>query len=218
MSELKNIHQRLLAVMGEVDYVQKEAKKEKMMYSFVSHDAVTAKVRPVLVKHGVLVVPTVVESSQDGNRTYANIQVAFINVDAPEDKIVVNYFGYGIDTQDKGPGKAVSYAVKYAYLKVLGLETGDDPERDNLEYKEAPPQTSAIPGEQIKLTEHAKQKEAYICEIKKSRLISDLKESFDKAKLYGAQTNDKLFLSTITKLKDELKLKLEGEPNEPFSK
>jgi hypothetical protein len=31
---------------------------------------------------------------------------------------------------DKGPGKAVSYAFKYALLKVFCLETGDDPDND----------------------------------------------------------------------------------------
>jgi hypothetical protein len=38
--------------------------------------------------------------------------------------------GYGIDPQDKGPGKAISYSVKYALLKALGLESGDDPDND----------------------------------------------------------------------------------------
>jgi hypothetical protein len=40
--------------MGEVDYVQKQQPKANgMQYSFVSHDSVTAKVRPLLHKHGV---------------------------------------------------------------------------------------------------------------------------------------------------------------------
>ena len=60
------------------------------------------------------------------------MQVAFVNVDKPEDRVEVEFFGYGIDPQDKGPGKAMSYAVKYALLKVFSLETGDDPERDNI--------------------------------------------------------------------------------------
>ncbi len=34
-----------------------------------------------------------------------------------QDKIVMQTFGYGVYYQDKGPGKAISYAVKYAYLK-----------------------------------------------------------------------------------------------------
>lgn len=142
-----NLYQRILAVMGELDYVQKEAKKPGgMQYTFVSHDAVTAKIHPLLVKHGIAMLPSVVEFTQDGNRVAATVNVTFINVDMPEDRHTVQFFGYGIDTQDKGPGKAVSYAVKYAMLKTFCLETGDDPEKDDIEHKPAekaaPPRTS----------------------------------------------------------------------------
>jgi hypothetical protein len=56
--------------------------------------------------------------------------IRFVNIDEPMDLIDVETFGFGIDDQDKGPGKAMSYAVKYALLKTLGLETGDDPDMD----------------------------------------------------------------------------------------
>jgi hypothetical protein len=113
--------------MGEVDYVQKE-KKQGMNYSIVSHDAVTAKVRPLLHKHGVIYYPRGLTVSQNGNRTEAVFTVRFENIDDRTDFIDVETFGYGVDPQDKGPGKAMSYGVKYALLKVLGLETGDDPD------------------------------------------------------------------------------------------
>jgi hypothetical protein len=58
--------------------------------------------------------------------------VRFVNVDDPQDFFDVETFGYGLDDQDKGPGKAMSYAVKYALLKTLGLETGDDPDEDQV--------------------------------------------------------------------------------------
>lgn len=125
----QNIFQRLHAVMGEVDYIQKE-KKAGMRYSIVSHDAVTAKVRPLLHKHGVVYYPVKIDRGQNGNRTEADMLVRFVNVDEPTDFIEVATTGYGIDDQDKGPGKAISYAVKYALLKTLGLETGDDPDED----------------------------------------------------------------------------------------
>lgn len=125
----RNLHQRLHAVMGEVDYIQKE-KKAGMQYRIVSHDAVTAAVRPVLVKHGVIYYPVHMDRSQDGNRTEITLTVRFANIDEPSDHIDVLTAGYGIDPQDKGPGKAISYAVKYALLKALGLETGDDPDQD----------------------------------------------------------------------------------------
>lgn len=125
----RNIYQRLAAVMGEVDYVQKE-KKSGMRYSIVSHDAVTAKVRPVLLKHGIVYHPTDLDISQNGNRTEVRMIVRFVNVDSMLEFIDVPTAGYGIDDQDKGPGKAISYAVKYALLKTLGLESGDEPDED----------------------------------------------------------------------------------------
>ena len=124
-----NIYQRLAAAMADVTYIQKE-KKQGMRYTIVSHDAVTAKVRPVLLKHGIVYHPVDLTVEQIGNRTQVCLSVRFVNVEDPSDAFVVPSLGYGIDDQDKGPGKAISYAVKYALLKALGLETGDDPDLD----------------------------------------------------------------------------------------
>lgn len=135
MAEKPNIYQRLHAVMKDVGYVQKESKKVNNQYTFVSHDAVTAKLRPSLIENGIVPVTTVKSHTQDGNRTEVDIEVKFVNVDNPEDSVTVTAFGYGIDGQDKGPGKAISYAFKYACLKTFALETGDDPERDQIEYE-----------------------------------------------------------------------------------
>lgn len=127
---MPNIYQRLHAAMGEVDYIQKE-KKQGMRYSIVTHDAVTAKVRPILVKHGIVYYPLSIHRTQNGNRTELDMTVRFVNVE-DGDFIDVASGGYGLDDQDKGVGKAISYAVKYALLKALGLETGDDPDEDQV--------------------------------------------------------------------------------------
>lgn len=133
MAETKNIHQRLAAVMADVTYIQKEKKKD-MQYSIVSHDAVTAKVRPALLAHGIVYYPVRCAHTHSGNRAEAEMTVRFVNVDEPSDFFDVQTFGYGCDGQDKGPGKAMSYAVKYALLKALGLETGDDADTDSVDY------------------------------------------------------------------------------------
>ena len=125
----RNIAQRINAVMGEVDYIQKE-KRAGMQYTIVSHDKVTGLVRPILHAHGVVYYPRDLSVSQNGNRTEAVFSVRFENIDDRADFIDVATFGYGVDTQDKGPGKAMSYGVKYALLKLLGLETGDDPDEE----------------------------------------------------------------------------------------
>ena len=137
-----NLHQRLAAVMGEVSYIQKESKKG-MQYTIVSHDAVTAKVRPALLKHGVIYHPHAMQHEQVGNRTQVALVVRFTNIDDPSDFIDVPSLGYGIDGQDKGPGKAISYGVKYALLKALGLETGDDAEHDSIDH-DADPQAKIV--------------------------------------------------------------------------
>lgn len=130
-----NIYQRLHAAMQDVSFVQKEEKKVNGQYTFVSHDAVTRVTREALMKHGVIYHPANMKASQDGNRTEVSLDLIFVNIDKPEDQIIVPSFGYGIDQQDKGPGKAMSYAVKYGLLKALALETGDDPEKDQIEHK-----------------------------------------------------------------------------------
>jgi|SRR5271166_2673403 len=128
--EPKNIFQRINAVMLEVDYIQKGEKKVAGQYRFCSHDQVTAALHGPMAKHGIACIPTIAEMKQDSNRTEVKLEVSFINIDSPADRFSVFYWGYGIDTSDKGIGKAVSYAFKYALLKTFVLETGDDPDQD----------------------------------------------------------------------------------------
>ena len=138
MTEVLNIHQRLAAAMRQVTYVQKE-RKQGMQYTIVSHDTVTAKVRPVLLENGIVYYPTRCEHSHNGNRAECSMTVRFINVDEPTDFFEVQSFGYGVHGQAKGPGKALSYAVQYALLKAMGLETGDDADHDSINHTQADP-------------------------------------------------------------------------------
>lgn len=134
---LPNVYQRILLIMADLDYIQKGDAKVNGMYRFVSHDQVTAAIHPLLVKHGLVLLPTVIECSQEIDaanpkqcKTTIKIQVSIINSDSPTECIIVHSYGQGIDNADKGIGKAYSYAYKYALLKTFNLETGDDPDND----------------------------------------------------------------------------------------
>jgi len=140
----KNVHQRLAEAMAEVQYIQKD-RKAGMNYTIVSHDKVTAAVRPALLKVGIVYYPIRCEHTHNGNRAECSMTIRFVNVDEPADFFDVPSFGYGIDPQDKGPGKAMSYAVKYALLKALGLETGDDPDHENIDYTRDDPAVPPAP-------------------------------------------------------------------------
>lgn len=145
----KNIYQKLLDVMTDVRYIEKEKKTVNNQYRFVSHDAVTAATSEAFIKHGVYAKPRIVKNEittieVDRFNKYEKIttketnficsvevEYDFINVENPEDRICgINGLGQGIDNQDKACGKAISYACKYALLKALGIETGDEPEKD----------------------------------------------------------------------------------------
>lgn len=62
---------------------------------------------------------------------YSKIETTycFVNIDKPEDQIETKVFSEGIDTGDKGSGKAITYADKYSLLKAYKIETGDDPDK-----------------------------------------------------------------------------------------
>ena len=53
----------------------------------------------------------------------------FVNTDDPTDFIETTTFAEGIDSQDKGSGKAMTYADKYALMKAYKISTGDDPDQ-----------------------------------------------------------------------------------------
>jgi len=129
-TQTPNIFQRINYVMQEVSYIQKSAKKVNNQYTYVSHDQVSSTLHAPLTRHGIALINSVVELIQDGTRTIAKVEVTFINIDDPSDRFSVISYGYGIDAADKGPGKAISYACKYALLKTFCLETGDDPDHD----------------------------------------------------------------------------------------
>lgn len=134
--ESKNVYQRIVAVMNEVKMVVKEDKRVNNQYRFVSHDAVTKALHEPCVRHGLVIIPSIASFKQDGNRTEVVVSVTFTNADQPLDSFVTSSFGYGIDPQDKGPGKAYSYAFKMALLKTFMLESGEeDNEVAQIEHK-----------------------------------------------------------------------------------
>ncbi len=139
-----NIHQRIHAVMEEVAYASKEdvhtiTKDGRKVgeFNYTSHDAATEAVRVSIVRHGILIIPTMTGHQDNGNRVEIDVRVDFINIDDPQDRIEVDTLGYGVDKYDKGPGKAMSYAVKLIILKAFQLIGGNEPEDDNIEHDPA---------------------------------------------------------------------------------
>lgn len=142
---------RLLAVMGEVPYIQKGGKTQSgPSFKYVKHDDVVALVRPALVKHGVGFMTGIDENSVDcvqvgetksGAARYKTtlvLRLTFMNVDDPSDAYSVSFPGEGVDTDDKGSGKALSYALKNGLLKTFMIESGDEADNESTPQEAAP--------------------------------------------------------------------------------
>ena len=138
-----NIHRRLLWVQANTPTLAKDldVSTGRGSYKGISHDSVVGAIRPLLVQAGIAVTMTVerhyhefrvVETSAGTKSAHwheVDCVFTFTNIDQPEDFIEVKGSGTGLDTQDKGYGKATSYAKKYALLTATLAQTGEDPER-----------------------------------------------------------------------------------------
>jgi hypothetical protein len=137
-----NIYQRINNVRKAIKYVQKDkdVSTGKGSYRAVTHDMVTAMVRSHMVEQGIVCFPALVSSTvatppaKENNepakqiRYEATYDFHFVNEADPSDKITLRIEAHAMDNADKAPGKAISYAKKYAVLKLFEIETGEDEE------------------------------------------------------------------------------------------
>jgi hypothetical protein len=108
-------------------------------YKAISHDKVTAFIRPKMCQAGIVSFLSCLDASdvETGAVTAKNrkivqhratFEVTFLNAYDKDDKWTSRQYGYADDYGDKAPGKAASYAMKYALLKTFMIETGEEDE------------------------------------------------------------------------------------------
>lgn len=139
-----NIFQRMSKVTQEITAVAKNLSvgTGKNQYKAVGEADILAAVKPAEAKHGVYSYPysreivesgTMEKETQYGKsvQVFMRIKVVyrFLCIDDPASYIDVESYGDGVDSQDKAPGKAMTYADKYALMKAYKIITGDDPDQ-----------------------------------------------------------------------------------------
>lgn len=168
MSKEKTLLQRMLGVMSDVDSVIKNETVNigRGSYSAVSHDDVARLLHPVFVKHGIVCIPSVTdcEFTQElvKNKYGESVQyqckmtcnVRLVSSDDPSDAIDSITHGFAFDSGDKAYGKAYSYAVKYALLKLFMLESRDAEEQRNINLENSVPLRPKVYTHSPKLIEH----------------------------------------------------------------
>ncbi len=144
-----NIYEKMLKATEEIRTVAKnlEVGIGKNQYKAVGEADVLNAVKPIEAKLGIYSYPlsrkivdtnvfTTTSEYQGKTTERSNLFMRletvyrFVNVENPEEFIDITTYGDGVDTQDKAPGKAMTYSDKYALLKAYKIGTGDDPDQN----------------------------------------------------------------------------------------
>ena len=154
-----NIFEKLSNITNEISSVNKNLTvgQGKSAYKAVGEADVLKAVKELEFKYRVYSYPAereVLESTMytttneygEKNNIFSRIKTIykFVNIDKPEEYIETITFAEGIDTQDKGSGKAMTYSDKYALMKSYKIITGEDPDQNPSEDGYKKKQTGTI--------------------------------------------------------------------------
>ena len=136
---MKNIAAKLVKIMADCAYVQKNGLNDFHHYRFATASDVLEKVNASLVKNNVAsvvvseltdMVDTTNQSGKIEHLATVKTNLTLIDCDSGESLTLVG-LGSGADVGDKAIMKAQTASLKYAYLMSLAIATGDDPEADS---------------------------------------------------------------------------------------
>lgn len=148
---MKNIAQAIIQVMAEVKGMEKNSKvgTGQSSYDGTKDQDVKEVFNDALQRNGLCILPINIEESTQIDRWTENSQYGEKQKQSVFTKVNVKYmllhesgesielagYGHGIDTQDKGAGKATTYALKncllYSFLTPVGKIDDTDLKHSN---------------------------------------------------------------------------------------
>jgi hypothetical protein len=178
-----NIYEKINEIRKKIDYIQKDKSVSTGggSYKAVTHDQVTALVRQHFIDVGVVSYPVLVASAMhpplEGakqSRYEATYDFVFVNTEKPDDTFTIRIESHAMDNGDKAPGKALSYAKKYAILKLLEIETGEDEESRYQDKSLSDDRVKEIIAEIQSADTQERKKELYKVAMNECRLANDV--------------------------------------------
>ena len=145
MSDM-NLYQKIQAVSNEIKNIEKNMTVGKGSYSYkaVQDIDVTLEVKEAETKYKLVSIPIkqelvkseIIKVVKDGGgesiqyMDIVKMTLRIINLEKTDEFVDVESFGRGLDSGDKGFGKASTYARKYALLNAYKIATGEDPDEN----------------------------------------------------------------------------------------
>ena len=149
-----NVYKAINAVQAELAQtgINKDRRNQQQGYNFRGIDDVFNALSPLLARHGLCILPRVIEHRQTERQTakggmlfYTVIKAEFDFVCAEDgSKHTVTTIGEAMDSGDKSSNKAMSAAYKYAAFQAFAIPTEADNDADTHTHEVKASDVSAI--------------------------------------------------------------------------
>lgn len=137
MSAAPTIHERMVAVLKDLPPVGKDQKNQQQGFMFRGHDDVMNALNPILARHGVFVMPDVVDripsqrtTSKGSIMFEVNLHVRFRFYGAAGDYVEASAWGEGTDSGDKSTNKAMTMAFKNVLNQAFAISNKEVADAD----------------------------------------------------------------------------------------
>ena len=159
-----NLAKAIIQVMNEVKGVEKNMQVGTggSSYKGVADQDVKKTIGDAMAKAGLCMLPIGVnaktqidrweETAQFGNNppqtkqkqsVFTEVEAKYLLMHESGESVEISGYGHGVDSQDKGAGKATTYALKYALLYAFLVPTGKIDDADNTHSDDTPTPKSA---------------------------------------------------------------------------
>lgn len=157
---MKNISLAIIEVMKEIEWVAKAMTVWKWdnSYKWVADKDVKQALRDSMTKNWLSLLPTGVESKIQIDRweevdpysksvpkdmkskqsVFTEVTTKYILLHTSGESIELAWYWQGVDTQDKGAGKATTYALKNTLLNMFLIPTGVDTDNTHSDEYDVP--------------------------------------------------------------------------------
>lgn len=157
---MKNISLAIIEVMKEIEWVAKAKTVWKWdnSYKWVADKDVKQALRDSMTKNWLSILPTGVESKIQVDRweeedsysksvpkamkskqsIFTEVTTKYILLHTSGESIELAWYWQGVDTQDKGAGKATTYALKNTLLNMFLIPTGVDTDNTHSDEYDVP--------------------------------------------------------------------------------
>lgn len=137
--ETQSLAAKLAKIGKEIGALEKSGHNDLQRYDYIEYGVVAGRIRELLDKYGVAIIPEVVDYERDevtnskGGKGYhyvLNMHFTIVNADDHEDTQEANWLGEGIDYGDKGVNKAETAGVKYFLMRLFNVSEKGEKDAD----------------------------------------------------------------------------------------